>query len=423
MQRILRTLTPHWLRQLDQQLLINKPVIWASQVHFVLFFSLAAMLLAAVLGFVTSGNLQLIPDMEDRTDFLGIPTVLVLLFWLIRTHQRQAWRATEDRNGSRLQLAILLGSLSIVSVPVVYTVSLQYHIASQISVRELAADEQAYLMGHPYATFSQESLRNVQGVNRHFRTHFSLIPGMLPPFTSQEDRKRLFFAPEQDEAKLAVIEAYLDVLDKYGTRPVEISPQEVLDFHDGKSSRLMVPEYRAGVHIRKLISIKQRPFGSLSFEKVWWTFFFGLTFMLLTYGYFSLVRKRIFLLTGAVLIGLFFGQGVLINIIDSSFKPSASAMILATGILNWIYWRRQAFGRDIGRRKYRAWTQMSVYFFMFATAFLPFCIYFGASGEVFHLDRDMSVVYTIAGGMLLNLIGWPLLVRPRLLALQSAPDK
>ena len=82
MQRILRSLTPHWLRQLDHSLLISRPAIWTTRIHFVLFYGGFALGIAWIMGFLTRGSLTDFPNVESRFQLLMLPTLLAILFWM-----------------------------------------------------------------------------------------------------------------------------------------------------------------------------------------------------------------------------------------------------------------------------------------------------------------------------------------------------
>lgn len=117
MERKLRKFVPTFLQKIDRDWMLNRPYLWATKIHYVLFYGLIGLGLS-----MTFGQLQPISpsQISISTSFLitlSIPALLALAYWWYRlsvvfsqfAHDTQIWR----RNFS----LILLGSLLIMAVP------------------------------------------------------------------------------------------------------------------------------------------------------------------------------------------------------------------------------------------------------------------------------------------------------------------
>lgn len=118
MERKLKKFVPAFLQKIDRDWMLNRPYLWATKIHYVLFYGLIGLGLS-----MTFGQLQPISpsQISISTSFLimlSIPAVLALGYWWYRlsitfshyAHDVNIWR----RNFG----LILIGSLLIMSVPV-----------------------------------------------------------------------------------------------------------------------------------------------------------------------------------------------------------------------------------------------------------------------------------------------------------------
>ena len=120
MQRILRSLTPHWLRQLDHSLLISRPAIWATRIHFVLFYGGVALGIAALLGYYTASSVDQASDITFRTSYMIIPSALMFGFWTWMMKGRMDRIPKHSRNRVAHFSLCLGGSLIIFAFPFVF---------------------------------------------------------------------------------------------------------------------------------------------------------------------------------------------------------------------------------------------------------------------------------------------------------------
>ncbi|MEO0471176.1 MAG: hypothetical protein AAF206_16225 [Bacteroidota bacterium] len=420
MQRFLQSLIPAFLRKIDHQLLLNKPGIWATRIHYVLFYGGAAMALAWILGFLTKGDLLHIPNVDERFAFLIIPTIAAILFWGYQSHRFQAAQDRSGRPAWREQLISIFAMLVIAAIPVVYSVSLNHHIASQVSDAELEADLESFIIGEamikvrPWGEGHSESA---------FQSKVESLANRFDQLKKPDLKKlkKLLYATHRDDEKLAAAEAYLKVIKKYGQQDTRISAEDILNLH--RDTGYAPFESYAGDFFRNVHDLQEAKAWDFYFlfeEAFWHMIFFGLGFLYLTQQYYSVVSNRIFLLAFTLSIAL-----LCLNSIFSGFMAALTKGpgILAVVVLgNWILWIVQAFTQFERKSRIKGWQQMSVYFLMVVTAILPFFI--AISGlEAYRGNEGDLLLMMLYAGIGLNVFGWHFFFRKRILELQAAPNK
>jgi hypothetical protein len=80
---IKRPLVPGFLKKIDQKLLLNKPGIWSSRIHLVLYYGVLFILFLALLAFLEPRDLRDYTTTKFWTAFVCIISVIALTVWLI----------------------------------------------------------------------------------------------------------------------------------------------------------------------------------------------------------------------------------------------------------------------------------------------------------------------------------------------------
>lgn len=78
-----RPLVPAWLNNLDRRLLLNKPNIWTSRIHLVLYFVLLFNLLILGIGFAFPSDSRLSGSIGSLTTLVAVVCFLGLIIWII----------------------------------------------------------------------------------------------------------------------------------------------------------------------------------------------------------------------------------------------------------------------------------------------------------------------------------------------------
>ena len=81
---LLRKLIPDFLVQWDLYLLQNMPRLWATRIHYHLWFLLLLNIIAFGLGMVVTVNARRCPDPEELFVYMLVPVVAYFAFWVYR---------------------------------------------------------------------------------------------------------------------------------------------------------------------------------------------------------------------------------------------------------------------------------------------------------------------------------------------------
>ncbi|MEO1450979.1 MAG: hypothetical protein AAFV07_15725, partial [Bacteroidota bacterium] len=81
MLRHLQKFIPGFLLDLDRKWLVNRPGLWATRIHYVLFFGGLGTALALLFTQTRSISLQSVPHVFAEGWLVAIPTLLAFLFW------------------------------------------------------------------------------------------------------------------------------------------------------------------------------------------------------------------------------------------------------------------------------------------------------------------------------------------------------
>ncbi|MEL7530356.1 MAG: hypothetical protein AAFN10_03570 [Bacteroidota bacterium] len=123
MQRFFATISPAFLRKLDQQLLINRPFLWATRIHHVLYWALLGNVFAACYAYLLPISGENIPSPWSGTIVLSLPVLSGLVFWAKSLQERGYWlhqKVIPQKSLLRNQALFGLGSLLISAIPVVF---------------------------------------------------------------------------------------------------------------------------------------------------------------------------------------------------------------------------------------------------------------------------------------------------------------
>lgn len=78
-----RPLVPAWLNKLDRRLLLNRPNVWTSRIHLVLYYVLLFNLLILGIGFAFPSDPRLSGSIGSLTTLVAVVCFLGLIIWII----------------------------------------------------------------------------------------------------------------------------------------------------------------------------------------------------------------------------------------------------------------------------------------------------------------------------------------------------
>lgn len=132
--RRLEFLIPAFLKRIDQQLLLRHPIVWASRVHYVLFYGGLSVLAMWMMSYLPmSQNSR--PDIDQQVLIAFIPAVIGLLVWAyhVGQHRAEVLFGRQSLKQRLMAQGLFLMCISIfVSLPLVYGQSLAYRAAHSV---------------------------------------------------------------------------------------------------------------------------------------------------------------------------------------------------------------------------------------------------------------------------------------------------
>lgn len=143
MLRKFESFIPPFLKSIDKSLLLNRPGLWATKIHYVLFFTLIGGGLLMLNAIVRPIDLANVPGPDNYFGLLIIPCVLAFGIWAYRAslfHVEKGFGKKVSGNRLRDQL-IYAGVIALLgAIPYVYGSILETKIDNSISNEELVED-------------------------------------------------------------------------------------------------------------------------------------------------------------------------------------------------------------------------------------------------------------------------------------------
>lgn len=143
MLRYLEPLVPKFLKRWDRQLLLNYPVIWATRIHMVLFFSTVALGLLGIHLLTRPLSTASVPEVYAVYGLLFIPCIIATAVWGLSVYQRRPelhfgqYSLRQEVMVHGLYLAALI---MIFVLPLAYFGGLQWRISRVVTTAQYIED-------------------------------------------------------------------------------------------------------------------------------------------------------------------------------------------------------------------------------------------------------------------------------------------
>lgn len=207
MMRLLDGLTPDFLKRWDHALLIRRPGLWSTRLHYVLVYGGAFSALLLIYSLFRPLSTRSVPDMPLETTLSFLPAaagVLIWIFFRAQFHIRNGYGQLRFADLLRDQAAVLAVLLLMGMTPLVSFRITQYRIAQLTSREEIRQDYGILNRGHVY-------LQGLRGTDDHHT--YMAYPEGPQGYTHEEiiEMVRHAHAAERREH----LEAYVAAVSKY----------------------------------------------------------------------------------------------------------------------------------------------------------------------------------------------------------------
>lgn len=417
MLRKLDLFIPGFLKKLDRHLLLHRPGLWSSRIHYVLFFGLIALGIAILRATVLRVQPSDVPNPEIGFAILTIPALAALVFW--------AWQLSmfslEKRHGI-LQTGFSLQNQLVFAVGVVLFAMLPFSYSSitadkarkVVPKHELIQDVNALNLGsryfpgdYAYTPYAEQDLLIQFWVHPNDMMNLSDIQALH----AQQQRSRSLVLDQ--------IADYMAAFQKYGGALPAYQPQEVLAAYERKMP--ISPTYREQQIVRQNLQvIAQAQNGTLGFQdedflhgSVFLIFFLWLSLMI-----FHKVHWKRFMFTAIVGAASLVGGVIFTVVVSEVFhvKDVAPSCMLFVGAL--VFLLVQAYRRT-NTRKLNAWKSIAMSLATLMTPMVPMVMLL----MVDHNFSDASWYGSMYLGLMITLITWNIAYQRRFIELQSMPQE
>ncbi|MEZ4772130.1 MAG: hypothetical protein R3D00_03035 [Bacteroidia bacterium] len=421
---------PPFLRQLDHQLLTNRPGLWATKIHYILYFFTIGAGLLFLQGFTRNISLQDVPSPDINTMLLVIPATIAFLFWAYRVSLFQVERTfgIPGKGKIRDQFIYAAVILALGFTPVIYGHLLNHKIKQQISEEQLISDINTLNIGEnlfitdPYIFentgaqkgFSEEII-NI-GYNRY--SHYSYYPVSL---LRETEINNILNQTLSEPEMLRIISNFIEVFNKYTREKIDLSPEEILaryqqkKFDDFRQNRFETAKYEVTTNLERL----QRAWGGkfeISNHNFGHFYLFALVIIWMAFQVFLSTSWKIFAgsaITGIISIILI---SISFNTIRYLFNVYDDSLIGMIVIVAFTFFTYQAFRRKQTERMI-AWKSVALSVITMTTLIMPFII----TSSFSHSMNDETAILLFYTGSVMGIILWNSSYKPRFSKLAAFP--
>ncbi len=204
MQELLDRLTPDFIRSWDQKLLVKDPLLWSTRIVMVLAAATGLLVLSQADAWLTTIRPDSLPSIEGRFWLWFIPSIGVLVYWLIRVNALRPDRyfgGKSDDLALRMHVAYLVGTFALAAIPFLNAYTLSERLKASFVEEDIKADIAITDVAHSYAQL-------LYSPDEATTSDFDMS-------TPREIAKNAILSPETSDDE-ALIAAYFASIKKYG---------------------------------------------------------------------------------------------------------------------------------------------------------------------------------------------------------------
>ncbi|MEM6348527.1 MAG: hypothetical protein AAF927_31885 [Bacteroidota bacterium] len=421
--RFFQRFTPAFLKKIDHQLLVSRPGLWATRIHYLLFYWLMGAGLASIFLSLIPIRFSNVSNGENSTIMLMIVSGLALVAWAVQLAHYQPWKQGESNwrlHALRDQAVYLFGLALLICLPLGYFWLHQAKVAHSISDRDFRADVRALNQAQVLLENHKDDIANSSQI-------WSFSPRYIESKFSIKEAQEI--AQSSYLQKREILQRFQELGAKYGSRDMAYA----LDLDD------LIKRFGKGVKVEREVStvrwltvqiesnlralsrakynMKSEPSrrvidGRLILLGVWASF--GLVLLL-----FVRSSWKTFLLSLVSGLGLFLVQSLVFGIgMATDILPQEEEFVVLILILNWLILGGVAFLGEVKSSRQQQIRMIALSLFTVLTTIIP-----AISKEMIAggSDRETTVLYLVSCGI--TFILWNLLLQGRMLQLVVSPKQ
>ena len=414
--RKLEFLVPPLLKRIDRQLLLHRPGLWASRIHYIAFYGSILALLMGVYTLVRPISLQDVPNPDTHTFVLSLPLILgfgiwvyYLTFFRLEKHLGQNWRLNSLRD-ELLHMGVIA---ALAAIPFLYGNQLSSRIDQSISQQELVSDINIIKFG---SQFFEEGVYS--SVDHFYYNTQDLIynhwglPGELFEYEIRQQ------TPSSSCKKRQLIEEFLFVYHKYTGYTFPLSSREILkSYREDKTmhvSHFENSDEKLRENFRALSRAKRNGFEIQHKDTLQMYFF--LCFMLWM-GLQTFLKTNWKNFLGAIILAGIWGlsMGLTASLLDAGFGIYSDKPILMLILLSISTFLYQGY-RQKNTKRTQQWKVISLILGSMMVPVIP--LIFASLIDDIHGD---AYFHLLLAGMAVAYISWNLTLRSRFVDLMAMP--
>ncbi|MEM6261007.1 MAG: hypothetical protein AAGI38_00765, partial [Bacteroidota bacterium] len=308
MLRKIDLLLPGFLKRLDRYLLLNRPALWATKVHYALFFVMIGYALMGLHLAVNPIQPYDVPESGLYFGLLMIPAGLSFLWYTYQVSLFKVEKHSGQRNNAqnlRDQVVYFFIILLIAAGPIAYTGVHNSMVANKVTTSELESDLNALEIGDlffPTNTYIFEPLnltpdgKVIFDGDYHYNYGYSRSGVEV---IATDELIELHTSPTTHAVKLEMIDRYMDVLEKYADYRIPYTSQKVLASFESKEMLFAHGDLRqmkgeASKNISRILNAK-RQISSNDLSEAFQFFFIFISCAWLLFMVFQQMNLKLYL--------------------------------------------------------------------------------------------------------------------------------
>lgn len=433
--RRLESVIPPFLKKIDKDLLLNRPGLWATRIHYFLFFFAVGAGLLALKLFTQFIPLHDVPSPDTQFLILLIPAVIGFLAWTYRASLFQVEKTFGQRQngkGFRDQAVYVLIMTMLAGAPLAYGYLLSEKIQRAVPEDELVEDlnnlnlgeslfvtDEYYLSDGYYSKDANQVIASggivFSGYVRY--TYYSFYHQDL--YNENQVRRAVEHIDTREE-KLRIIENFIHSFNKYSSEDIDMSAEKVLSNYENQSFSFEQKGYESIKYdvSRNLQTIQQAHAGKFNImDREFMPFYlFFLSFLWLALNVFLKTNWKI--VAGAAILGIasIASIGITAGLIQTTLGFFEDELIFGMATLLFGVMLYQAF-RKKHTSRIKAWKTIALSAVTVATPIMPLVIV-SMFGNHLNNDEAYVLMYT---GIFAGILWWNLLYQRQFIKLEANP--